>query len=48
MLKRDGEAVKHLVSSFDLNPRTENIFLEEFPILESTQLYINIFNTIYF
>ncbi len=46
MLREDEKAIKFLVSSFDLNPRAENIFLENFPMLESTQFYINIFNTI--
>jgi tetratricopeptide (TPR) repeat protein len=48
MLRNDENAIKNLITAFDLNPRTENIFLEEFPLLESTQLYINIFNSMYF
>jgi len=48
MLREDEKAIKYLISSFDLNARAENIFLEDFPKLESTQLYISIFNTIFF
>ncbi|MBK7104552.1 MAG: tetratricopeptide repeat protein [Ignavibacteriae bacterium] len=48
MLLKNEYALTNLVSSFESNPGTENIFLEEFPLLDSTQLYINIFNSIYF
>lgn len=48
MLQNNEIALSNLISAFESNPGTENIFLEEFPLLDSTQLYINIFNSIYF
>ncbi|MBK8944894.1 MAG: tetratricopeptide repeat protein [Ignavibacteriae bacterium] len=48
MLKKNEFALTNLISAFESNPGMENIFLEDFPLLDSTQLYINIFNSIYF
>ncbi|MCB9248302.1 MAG: tetratricopeptide repeat protein [Ignavibacteriales bacterium] len=47
MLNNNELAVKNLIAAFEINPAMEKIFLENFTLLESTQLYINIFNSIY-
>ena len=46
MLNNNELAVKNLNAAFEINPAMEKIFLENFTLLESTQLYINIFNSI--
>lgn len=42
MLNKNDDAINYLVKSFELNPGTENSFLDEFPSLESTQLFIKL------
>ncbi|MEE9432066.1 MAG: tetratricopeptide repeat protein, partial [Melioribacteraceae bacterium] len=40
MLNENQNAISNLQIAFELNPNTETIFLEKFPELDSTQLYI--------
>jgi len=42
MLNDNADALSSLVKAFELNPGIERNFLEEFPELESTQLYIKL------
>jgi len=42
MLNDNETALSHLLLSFQLNPGTEISFLDDFPFFESTQLYINL------
>ncbi len=46
MLNKNSEAINYLVMSFEFNPGIEMNFLEEFPELESTQLYIKLTDSI--
>ncbi len=42
MLNKYRDAIENLLIAFELNPNLENVFLEKFPELDSTQLYIKI------
>jgi tetratricopeptide (TPR) repeat protein len=46
MLGENEKALQHLLKSFELNTATEVSFLDEFPNLESTHLYVNLTDTI--
>ena len=42
MLSETEKALDHLLYSFQLNPSNEKSFIDNFPHFESTQLYINL------
>ena len=42
MLNKNEDALKYLLESFELNPNLEINFLDDYPALESTYLYIKI------
>lgn len=46
MLDQNEEAIALLLKSFELNSGTEVTFLDEFPFFDSTQLYVNLTNSI--
>lgn len=46
MLNENEKAIEHLITSFQLNPGNEISFLDNFPQFESTQLYINLTDSI--
>jgi hypothetical protein len=46
MLNKYQDALDNLQISFELNPNLERLFLEKFPSLDSTQLYIKITSTL--
>ncbi len=46
MLGENENALKYLLKSFELNSTTEFNFLDDFPNLESTHLYVNLTGTI--
>ena len=46
MLNKYQDALDNLQIAFELNPNLERLFLEKFPALDSTQLYIKITSTL--
>jgi tetratricopeptide (TPR) repeat protein len=46
MLNQNEKALDYLLESFELNPRSEDRFLEEFPYFESTYLYVSLTGSI--
>lgn len=46
MLNRYQDALDNLQIAFELNPNLESLFLDKFPSLDSTQLYIKITSTL--